>query len=315
MVHSIATARGKYGSSAEYLFQTQAALESHGILDARVKRLADRVRAHLARPGEGIRRRRLRRSPRPQLLPGSRFVSAAGVPSPPPRDCDCGCDGGGCGRACPCRRPPAPGPAAGPRAALGLRGCALRALGALLRLRTRRAALPLSLAVALRAPLLAAALALALAFRRAFAAVGRRTEGRRPAGLRAPLLAAALLAARAGSRRRARARPARGVVPAMARRKPHGAGGAIEPGQAVEVGLAVVVLLDDGLGLVRLPSLEQVRGLELVLDRVPLLLLGLRQLAGKGHVAGQELVLALVAVLVLLRLPPAPRPRSCRRTP
>ena len=52
MVHSIATARGKYGSSAEYLFQTQAALESHGILDARVKRLADRVRAHLARPGK-----------------------------------------------------------------------------------------------------------------------------------------------------------------------------------------------------------------------------------------------------------------------
>jgi cation transport protein ChaC len=53
MVHSIATARGKYGSSAEYLFQTQATLESHGILDARVKRLADRVRAHLARPGKG----------------------------------------------------------------------------------------------------------------------------------------------------------------------------------------------------------------------------------------------------------------------
>lgn len=49
MVQSIATARGKYGSSAEYLFQTQAALESHGILDSRVKRLADRVRAHLAR--------------------------------------------------------------------------------------------------------------------------------------------------------------------------------------------------------------------------------------------------------------------------
>jgi cation transport protein ChaC len=48
MVHSIATARGKYGSSAEYLFQTQSALESHGILDVRVKRLADRVKAHLA---------------------------------------------------------------------------------------------------------------------------------------------------------------------------------------------------------------------------------------------------------------------------
>lgn len=50
MVHAFATARGRYGSSAEYLFQTQAALESHGILDVRVKRLADRVRSHLARP-------------------------------------------------------------------------------------------------------------------------------------------------------------------------------------------------------------------------------------------------------------------------
>jgi glutathione-specific gamma-glutamylcyclotransferase len=47
MVHSIATARGRFGSSAEYLFQTQAALESHGILDAHVKRLADRVKSHL----------------------------------------------------------------------------------------------------------------------------------------------------------------------------------------------------------------------------------------------------------------------------
>lgn len=50
-VQAIATARGKFGSSAEYLFQTQAALESHGILDARVKRLADRVKSHLARGG------------------------------------------------------------------------------------------------------------------------------------------------------------------------------------------------------------------------------------------------------------------------
>ena len=54
MVQSIATARGKFGSSAEYLFQTQAALESHGILDARVKRLADRVKAYLARGGGAI---------------------------------------------------------------------------------------------------------------------------------------------------------------------------------------------------------------------------------------------------------------------
>jgi cation transport protein ChaC len=48
MVRAIATARGKYGSSAQYLFQTQATLECHGILDARVQRLAERVRAHLA---------------------------------------------------------------------------------------------------------------------------------------------------------------------------------------------------------------------------------------------------------------------------
>ncbi len=54
-VHAIATARGRYGSSAEYLFQTQATLESHGILDARVKRLADRVRAHLAKHGAPAR--------------------------------------------------------------------------------------------------------------------------------------------------------------------------------------------------------------------------------------------------------------------
>jgi cation transport protein ChaC len=46
-VRSIATARGRVGSSAEYLFQTQATLESHGILDARVKRLAERVKAYL----------------------------------------------------------------------------------------------------------------------------------------------------------------------------------------------------------------------------------------------------------------------------
>jgi len=49
VVQSIAAARGRYGSSAEYLFQTQAALESHGILDTHVRRLAERVRAHLRR--------------------------------------------------------------------------------------------------------------------------------------------------------------------------------------------------------------------------------------------------------------------------
>jgi cation transport protein ChaC len=51
MVQSLATARGKFGSSAEYLFQTQAALESHGIRDAHVKRLAERVKLHLGRAG------------------------------------------------------------------------------------------------------------------------------------------------------------------------------------------------------------------------------------------------------------------------
>lgn len=47
-VQAIATARGKFGSSAEYLFQTQSVLEAHGIRDERVLRLADRVRAHFA---------------------------------------------------------------------------------------------------------------------------------------------------------------------------------------------------------------------------------------------------------------------------
>lgn len=48
MVSAIATARGQYGSSAEYLFRTQETLHHHGIHDARVKRLADLVRAHIA---------------------------------------------------------------------------------------------------------------------------------------------------------------------------------------------------------------------------------------------------------------------------
>jgi cation transport protein ChaC len=57
MVQAIATARGKYGSSAEYLFRTEHTLEQHGIRDARVRHLADRVRAHIdeddARRGTG----------------------------------------------------------------------------------------------------------------------------------------------------------------------------------------------------------------------------------------------------------------------
>ena len=47
MVQAISTARGKYGSSADYLFRTEAALAEHGIRDDRVRLLAERVRAHL----------------------------------------------------------------------------------------------------------------------------------------------------------------------------------------------------------------------------------------------------------------------------
>ena len=47
MVQAIATARGKYGSSADYLFKTEAALAEHGIRDERVRLLAERVREHL----------------------------------------------------------------------------------------------------------------------------------------------------------------------------------------------------------------------------------------------------------------------------
>ena len=49
MVHTLATARGKAGSAAEYLFHTQSVLEAHGIRDERMKRLADRVRHYLTR--------------------------------------------------------------------------------------------------------------------------------------------------------------------------------------------------------------------------------------------------------------------------
>ncbi len=48
VVQAIATARGKYGSSADYLFRTEAALAQHGIRDERVRQLAERVREHLA---------------------------------------------------------------------------------------------------------------------------------------------------------------------------------------------------------------------------------------------------------------------------
>jgi glutathione-specific gamma-glutamylcyclotransferase len=51
MVQAIATARGKYGSSAEYLFRTEAALAEHGIRDDRVRHLSERVRAHMLASG------------------------------------------------------------------------------------------------------------------------------------------------------------------------------------------------------------------------------------------------------------------------
>jgi cation transport protein ChaC len=47
MVHTIATAHGKFGPCCEYLFRTEAALHEHGIRDERVKLLAERVRAHM----------------------------------------------------------------------------------------------------------------------------------------------------------------------------------------------------------------------------------------------------------------------------
>jgi cation transport protein ChaC len=49
MVHALATARGKAGSAAEYLFHTQSVLEAHGIRDERMRRLAERVRHYLSR--------------------------------------------------------------------------------------------------------------------------------------------------------------------------------------------------------------------------------------------------------------------------
>jgi cation transport protein ChaC len=49
VVQALSTARGKAGSAAEYLFHTQSVLEAHGIRDERIRRLAERVRHHLAR--------------------------------------------------------------------------------------------------------------------------------------------------------------------------------------------------------------------------------------------------------------------------
>jgi cation transport protein ChaC len=49
MVNAIATARGKYGACADYLFRTEAALAEHGIRDDNVIQLVHRVREHLDR--------------------------------------------------------------------------------------------------------------------------------------------------------------------------------------------------------------------------------------------------------------------------
>ena len=49
MVKAIATARGKYGSSADYLFRTEFILAEHGIRDENVIQLVHRVREHLDR--------------------------------------------------------------------------------------------------------------------------------------------------------------------------------------------------------------------------------------------------------------------------
>jgi len=48
MVDALATAAGKFGTSAEYLFRTQETLSAHGIRDARVERLVRMVRARVS---------------------------------------------------------------------------------------------------------------------------------------------------------------------------------------------------------------------------------------------------------------------------
>jgi cation transport protein ChaC len=49
MVQAIATANGKYGPCADYLFRTETALAEHGIRDEHVAQLVERVRAHMAK--------------------------------------------------------------------------------------------------------------------------------------------------------------------------------------------------------------------------------------------------------------------------
>jgi cation transport protein ChaC len=48
MVDALATAAGKFGTSADYLFRTQETLSAHGIRDARVERLVRMVRARVS---------------------------------------------------------------------------------------------------------------------------------------------------------------------------------------------------------------------------------------------------------------------------
>jgi cation transport protein ChaC len=50
VAQALACARGHLGTSAEYLFHTVEALDAHGLKDAHLERLRDRVRVHQAAP-------------------------------------------------------------------------------------------------------------------------------------------------------------------------------------------------------------------------------------------------------------------------
>lgn len=50
VAQALASARGHLGTSADYLFHTVDALEAHGLKDAHLERLRERVRAHQAAP-------------------------------------------------------------------------------------------------------------------------------------------------------------------------------------------------------------------------------------------------------------------------
>jgi cation transport protein ChaC len=55
VAHALASAKGHLGSSADYLFHTVDALAAHGLRDAHLERLSDRVRAHHADPATSDR--------------------------------------------------------------------------------------------------------------------------------------------------------------------------------------------------------------------------------------------------------------------